>query len=97
MNWFIEYIRNIVVFMLIRTIVLNIYPKSEFEKYIKLLAGFLLVILIMQPLLQMGGYQFNVEDYLGDFHIDTVPDYENKAEEFESKIISRWEEENEDI
>ena len=79
MEWVLSFVKNICVFTVVMTLVLNIFPESNYRKYIKLFAGFLLLVLVMQPILKMKNIDFDIEDIVQDI------EYEQKDSLFEKE------------
>jgi stage III sporulation protein AF len=90
MDWILNYIKNVVLFLLVMTVVLNLCPKTEFEKYVRMFAGFLLLLLVMQPLLKLGGQESFFEISPDGIELETV-DLQKTSDELERKMIERLE------
>ena len=88
MEWIYSYIKNICVFTLVLSLVLNIFPESSYQKYIKLFAGFLLLIFVLNPLIRLFQSDFHLEDMVGDISFSDNT-YLDDAEEMESIIYER--------
>lgn len=54
MEFLYNYVKNICVFMLVITLILNIFPDRQYIKYIKLFAGLLLIISAITPIVNLG-------------------------------------------
>lgn len=61
-----EWMKNIIVFMIFTTVILNLLGKNNYKKYVGLVTGLLLVLLVVTPLLNLTGKK----DYL-DFSLDS--------------------------
>lgn len=61
-----EWMKNIIVFMILTTVVLNLLGKGNYKKYVKLVTGLILVLLVIRPILTLTG---NAE-YM-DFSLDS--------------------------
>ncbi|MCR5736750.1 MAG: stage III sporulation protein AF [Eubacterium sp.] len=97
MNFFMEYVKNVVMFMLCLTMILNLYPKSVFEKYIRMFAGLLLLLLIIRPWMKLEEKNFIVTDSLGDLPVEVEEELQEEREQLENKIIERMEGNDEDF
>lgn len=95
MDWVYGYIKNIVIFTLMTTMILNLYPKEEFEKYIRLFAGLLLLLLMLHPVLQWKDESFSPEEYLGTMVPEKNLDFEEKQKELEQILYERMDGETE--
>lgn len=47
-----DWIKNIAFYIILVTTILNVLPEKKYQKYLKLLIGVLMIILIMSPVLQ---------------------------------------------
>ncbi len=89
MEWIFSYVKNICVFTFVISLVLNIFPDSGYQKYIKLFAGFLLLIFVLNPLIQFFDSDFDPEKIIGEISLNADTSYMEEAEEIESKIYER--------
>ncbi|MCR5704809.1 MAG: stage III sporulation protein AF [Eubacterium sp.] len=89
MDWIYGYIKNIVIFMLMTTMILNLYPREEFEKYIRLFAGLLLLLLMLHPVLQWKEKSFSPEAYLETMVPERDIDFEKRQKELEQNLYER--------
>jgi stage III sporulation protein AF len=48
-----SWVKNIVIFLVLTTIVTNLLGKSSYKKYVNLISGIILVILVISPLLKL--------------------------------------------
>lgn len=76
-----DWVRNIIIFLVLTTIIGNLLGKSSYKKYITLTTGIILVILVVSPLLQL-------------FHLDETLDYylsnnlfKAEAEEYNGRLL----------
>ncbi len=97
MEFFVGYVKNVVMFMLALTMILNFYPKSAFEKYIRMFAGLLLLLLMIQPWMKLEEKNFSVTDYLGELPVEAEEELQKEREQLENKIMERLEGKNEDF
>ncbi len=89
MEWIFSYVKNICVFTFVLSLVLNIFPESGYRKYIRLFAGFLLLIFVLNPLIRLFDSDFHLEEFIGDISFTSDTSYLENAEEIESKIYER--------
>ena len=59
MQFVFSYVKNICIFVLIITIILNIFPEKQYIKYIKLFAGILLIALVFNPVIRINKSRIN--------------------------------------
>lgn len=53
MNEIYNWVKNIVIFLVLTTIITNLLGKSSYKKYVNLITGIILVILVISPLLKL--------------------------------------------
>ncbi len=53
MNEIYNWVKNIVIFLVLTTIITNLLGKSSYKKYINLITGIILVIMVITPLLKL--------------------------------------------
>ena len=87
MEFVYGYIRNISIFMIVTTLILNIFPEKSSKKYIKLFAGFLLLMLIFNPIVK---YKKN------NINVDKISNLENSVNKFREDLFERISEKYED-
>lgn len=58
-----DWIKNIIIFMVLTTIIANLLGKSSYKKYIDLITGVILLILVISPLFKL----LNLDDSLDYF------------------------------
>ena len=62
-----EWMKNIIVFMIISTVILNLLGKSNYKKYVGLITGLILVLLVIGPILSLTGkisyFDFSLDSY----------------------------------
>ena len=85
MQFITEWIRNIIVFLLLATMLHLILPNSNLQKYVKFVVGLLLVVLILTPLFKLLQTDvnevitnFNQEKYVADGSIKNSIDTKKK-------------------
>ncbi|BCK00529.1 stage III sporulation protein AF [Anaerocolumna chitinilytica] len=57
MQYIYSWVKNIVIFMVLISVITNLLGKSSYKKYINLISGIILVILVISPLLKI--FQLN--------------------------------------
>jgi stage III sporulation protein AF len=62
-----DWMKNIIVFMIISTVILNLLGKSNYKKYVGLITGLILVLLVIGPVLSLTGkisyFDFSMDSY----------------------------------
>lgn len=92
MQFVFSYVKNIFIFVLIITIILNIFPEKQYIKYIKLFAGVLLIALVFNPVIRINKSRINIpqiiERYSGQ-RINLDMDMEKELEKIQKKVKER--------
>lgn len=58
-----EWIRNIVIYMILNTIIMNLLGNSSYKKYVNIISGMILVLIVVAPVMEL----LNISDSL-DFY-----------------------------
>ena len=64
-----EWIRNVAYYMILVTAVMHVVPKGNYQKYIRLFTGMILILLLSSPILKLFGVEqeqvslINIEEY----------------------------------
>ncbi|WFR59633.1 stage III sporulation protein AF [Anaerocolumna sp. AGMB13025] len=72
MNEIYGWVKNIVIFLVLTTIITNLLGKSTYKKYVNLITGIILVIMVISPLLKLFqldktmDYYFTTNSLLAD-------------------------------
>lgn len=74
------WIQNIVYYLIFVTIIINLLPAGKYEKYLRLFAGVILILLVIQPI--TGGLR--LEDNIAG--IFKTLSFENEAGELKAKL-----------
>jgi stage III sporulation protein AF len=93
-----SWVKNIIIFLILTTIITNLLGKSSYKKYVDLVIGIILVLLVVSPLLKF----FQLEETLDYFFsanslLADAEDINGKLEDMEdvqmTTIVSEYEEE----
>ncbi len=76
-NW----VKDIIIFLVLTTIISNLLGKSNYKKYVNLVAGIILVILVISPLLKL----FQLGDTL-DYYF-SVNTFSTEAKDLNGKLL----------
>lgn len=55
MEYFVQWIKNIAIFYIIASLILNIIPGDKYKRYIRLFLGVVMVILLIKPIGRLTG------------------------------------------
>jgi len=70
MQFFVQWISNIIVFILVASLVMMLIPNSSLAKYVKFVASLLLIVMMLQPIFQI--FRVNIKDVLGNYQSKTL-------------------------
>ena len=59
-----EWIKSFVGYVLIISVAMQMVPNTKYEQYIRLFAGFLLLVLLIQPILKIGSVGTYLEEQI---------------------------------
>lgn len=76
----LEMVRHVVVFLLIATLIGNLFMGTEYKKYFSYATGLIVVIMVLVPLVQLLGKGENWQDYL------MQADYRQEVEQTKEEI-----------
>ena len=90
MDFLYRFVKNICMFTLVITLLLNLFPDEKYKKYIKMFAGLLLIALVFNPIVGWKNKRVNIENIIlkyadGMSEIETGFD----TRELETKIYER--------
>ena len=97
LDFLYDWVKNLAIFMILISLIRNLLPKSNYEKYVRLFTGMLTVLLILQPFIKILGMQDSVDDL---FSLDIYSQEMDAMKEnfllagsgFEESLISSYEE-----
>lgn len=93
MEFVYGYIRNISIFMIVTTLILNIFPEKSSKKYIKLFAGIVLLALIVNPIINIKNNSGDIEQIIKNYTHGSLKEenhtFENNRESLENKVYER--------
>lgn len=91
MNIFYDWIRNIVIYMILNTIIMNLLGDKSYKKYVSIVSGMILVLIVISPLMNYMDLEDTLDYYLqaNDFTIETSQFKEdlNRMEEAQQDAI----------
>lgn len=66
MNGIFEWVRNIVIFLILNTIIMNLLGNSSYKKYVSIVSGMILLLIVVSPFLKL----LKMDDIL-DYYLNT--------------------------
>ncbi|WP_088072849.1 stage III sporulation protein AF [Gottfriedia luciferensis] len=75
MDFFIHWVSNIIVYILVATIIMMLIPNNGLAKYVRFVASLLLIVMMLQPIFQL--FRVNIKDVLAGYQSTT---YEANSE-----------------
>ncbi len=84
-----SWIRNIVIYMIINTIIMNLLGNKSYKKYVSIVSGMILVLIVISPLMKLMKLEENLDYFLqsNDFAIESS-DFKNELYQMEEKQSS---------
>ncbi|TAH66647.1 MAG: hypothetical protein EWM47_09940 [Anaerolineaceae bacterium] len=86
MNEIYEWVRNIVIYLILNTIIMNLLGNSSYKKYVSIISGMILLLIVVSPFLKL----INMDEIL-DYYLNTniyqtdVSDFQNELRIMEDK------------
>lgn len=59
-----EWIRSIVIYMILNNIIMNLIGKSSYKKYVSVISGMVLVLIIITPILEIMSIEDTIDLYI---------------------------------
>jgi len=59
-----EWVRSIVIYMILNTVIMNLIGKSSYKKYISVISGMILVLIIITPILEIMKIEDTIDLYI---------------------------------
>ncbi|MET3195835.1 stage III sporulation protein AF [Bacillus sp. OAE603] len=69
MDFFIQWVSNIIVYILIATIIMMLIPNTGLAKYVRFVASLLLIVMMLQPIFQL--FKVNIKEVLAGYQSTT--------------------------
>lgn len=96
MNAIYDWIKTIIFYMILMTVVLNVLPSGKYQKYIKFFSGMVLILLVMRPLTGMANLEDKMAYYYDLFSFsgeaaELAADIEGMDEKRYQSMISQYE------
>lgn len=92
-----DWIKNIAFYIILVTTILNVLPEKKYQKYLKLLIGVLMIILIMSPVLQYLKIDKSLDlSFIKESYEQEMKDVEKNTDTYYTSQNSRLKEMYED-
>lgn len=80
------WIKNIVIYMIINTVIMNLLGNKSYKKYVSIVSGMILVLIVISPLVKLLKLQDNLDYFLryNEFALDTS-DFKSNLKQVEEK------------
>lgn len=90
MQIFVDMAKTLAVFCLLEQVILNLLPSGTYERYVKFYLGLLLLILLLQPVLQL----FHLTGQLDSQVFTNAYEWEGQSETWKTewKLSEDWQE-----
>ncbi len=62
-----DWLKNLVGYMLVVSVAMQMLPNKKYEQYLRLFTGFLLIVLVLQPILRIGSADSFLENKVNEF------------------------------
>lgn len=90
------YVMKLVTFGMLSAVVLNIMPKEIYKKYIRLVLGFLLIIIILEPMTKLFGEEAYLSQIFQEFfsdieELETRPEYGEADDAYQELLRGLYE------
>lgn len=79
MNEIYSWVKNVIIFLVLSTIVNNLLGKSTYKKYVNLISGIILVLLVISPLFKLFKLDNSLEYYMSTNFFITETENINKV------------------
>lgn len=91
MNFIFDTVKNIVIYLILITVVMNLMGNSSYKKYIGIFSGMILIVIVASPLLNV----LNLNQYL-DYYLD-IQRFNVDRKELDSAISIATKEQKENV
>ncbi|MEH7452248.1 stage III sporulation protein AF [Gottfriedia acidiceleris] len=69
MEFFIHWVSNIIVYILVATVIMMLIPNTGLAKYVRFVASLLLIVMMLQPIFQL--FRVNIKEVLAGYQSKT--------------------------
>lgn len=83
-----SWIRNIVIYMIINTIIMNLLGNKSYKKYVSIVSGMILVLIVVSPLIKLMKLDANLDYFFeaNDFAVE-ASDFKNDLSRMEEAPV----------
>jgi stage III sporulation protein AF len=81
-----EWLKNLVSYLLIVSIGMQMLPNKKYEEYVRLFTGFLLIVILLQPILKIRSSDHLIEERINQF-VEEQEMLETSVFEGEEKMV----------
>ncbi len=86
-----SWVRNIVIYMIINTIIMNLLGNKSYKKYVSIVSGMILVLIVISPLIKLIKIEDNLDYFLNYNNIAI------ESSDFKNQLYQMEEKQREDI
>ena len=76
-----EWMLNLTLFSLLSSLIMRLLPGKTYLPYIRIFCGIMMILILFQPILRLGG----LEDQMEKFFIEEI--YETERKQMENKLM----------
>jgi len=89
MDLIFEWIRNIVIYVVLNTIIMNLLGNSSYKKYVSIVSGMILVLIVITPVIKLLQLEPNFNFFFksNDFAIE-ASEFEMELRQMEEEQVS---------
>lgn len=81
-----SWIKNIVIYMIINTIIMNLLGDKSYKKYVSIVSGMILVLIVISPLVKLMKLDDSLDYFLRyNFFASETKEYKSQLEQAEEK------------
>ncbi|MBH1940201.1 stage III sporulation protein AF [Mobilitalea sibirica] len=90
MNEIYEWIKNIVIYMILNTIIMNLLGNSSYKKYVSIVSGMILVLIVVSPIMRFLKIDEKMDFYIrsNDFTVEASA-FKNDLQRMEEKQMQQ--------
>ena len=81
-----SWIKNIVIYMILNTVIMNLLGNKSYKKYVSIVSGMILVLIVISPIMKLMKLDENLDYYMqaNDFAVETS-DFKHDLSRMEEK------------
>ena len=87
-----EWIINLTLFSLLSSILIKLVPGKTYIPYIRIFSGIMMILILFQPILKLGGLEQEIEfHFMEEIYETELKQMENTLMQVEEKQKEEWE------